>query len=302
MNTKQLEYFIAVAEELNFTRAAKKCYISQTAVTLQIQQLEEALGVQLFQRTNRRVAMTAAGKTFYGEARSILNHIKEAVEKTQLSAVGTRGTLVIGFIADYEQTKLVNLIQQFHQRYPNIQLRFQLGSSVSGLYGLLLHRDCDIIFNINFGLADSDYFRYRSIGASRLYAVLYPSHPLAYRTSLTRQELQDDLIILLNDQETEHEGFAHIIKEYAGTGYVPKTAYQTSDLRTLYLMIAAEEGIAILPEYAIHSMNRTNTLVAIPLEGPQEEVEIIAAWNKDKENPSLQTFLPFLEEWAAREK
>ena len=78
MNLKQLEYFIAVAESLSFTKAAKKCYISQTAITLQIQSLEKRLGVSLFIRDKHHVELTAAGKVYLNEARAILIRAEEA--------------------------------------------------------------------------------------------------------------------------------------------------------------------------------------------------------------------------------
>lgn len=80
MNLKQMEYFVAAAEQLNFTRAAKKCFISQTAMTLQIQSLEEKIGVPLFVRDKHHVELTAAGKVYLNEARAILVRAEEAAE------------------------------------------------------------------------------------------------------------------------------------------------------------------------------------------------------------------------------
>ena len=80
MNLKQMEYFVAAAEQLNFTRAAKKCFISQTAMTLQIQSLEEKIGVPLFVRDKHHVELTAAGKVYLNEARAILVRAEEAAK------------------------------------------------------------------------------------------------------------------------------------------------------------------------------------------------------------------------------
>mgnify|MGYP000273188610 CR=1 FL=1 len=80
MNTRQVEYFLAVAEELNFTRAAERLFVSQTAVTQQIKALEEQLGVKLFERTKKKVVLTPAGMIFQGESRELLQHFKENFE------------------------------------------------------------------------------------------------------------------------------------------------------------------------------------------------------------------------------
>ena len=88
MNLQQLEYFLAVAKLLNFTRVAEKYFISQTAVTQQIKSLEEQLGVKLFNRTKRKVELTPAGTVFIEEAQAIINRTKEAITKTQAAATG----------------------------------------------------------------------------------------------------------------------------------------------------------------------------------------------------------------------
>ena len=88
MNSRQLEYFLAVAHELNFTKAAESMYVSQTAVTQQIKALEEQLGVSLFERTKKKVVLTPAGKVFLQEASSILNRIDTAVERTREASSG----------------------------------------------------------------------------------------------------------------------------------------------------------------------------------------------------------------------
>ena len=88
MNLKQMEYFVAAAEQLNFTRAAKKCFISQTAMTLQIQSLEEKIGVPLFVRDKHHVELTAAGKVYLNEARAILVRAEEAAKLARTAAEG----------------------------------------------------------------------------------------------------------------------------------------------------------------------------------------------------------------------
>ena len=98
MNLKQMEYFVAAAEQLNFTRAAKKCFISQTAMTLQIRSLEEKIGVPLFVRDKHHVELTAAGKVYLNEARAILVRAEEAAKLARTAAEGVAGELTIGFI------------------------------------------------------------------------------------------------------------------------------------------------------------------------------------------------------------
>lgn len=104
MNLRQLEYFVSVAENLNFTKAAKKCFISQTAMTLQIQALEEIVGVPLLIRSKHHVELTPAGKVYLNEAKVILARSEEAVKLAKTAAKGVSGRISIGFIRGYEQS------------------------------------------------------------------------------------------------------------------------------------------------------------------------------------------------------
>jgi DNA-binding transcriptional LysR family regulator len=109
------------------------------------------------------------------------------------------------------------------------------------------------------------------------------------------------LIILLNDQTAEHDGFSNILKDYANSGFIPNVSHHTTDLKTLFVMVAAELGIAVLPEYTIKTLTRTNTLITIPLEGEQEQIEIILAWNKNESNPCISLFLDSMNSWLKQE-
>ena len=97
MNSRQLEYFLAVAHELNFTKAAESMYVSQTAVTQQIKALEEQLGVSLFERTKKKVVLTPAGNVFLQEATLLLKRMQTAIERTREASSGFIGSLDIGF-------------------------------------------------------------------------------------------------------------------------------------------------------------------------------------------------------------
>ena len=119
MNLKQMEYFVAAAEQLNFTRAAKKCFISQTAMTLQIQSLEEKIGVPLFVRDKHHVELTAAGKVYLNEARAILVRAEEAAKLARTAAEGIAGELTIGFIRGYEQSRFWGARRSFDAAKPD---------------------------------------------------------------------------------------------------------------------------------------------------------------------------------------
>ena len=171
MNLKQMEYFVAAAEQLNFTRAAKKCFISQTAMTLQIRSLEEKIGVPLFVRDKHHVELTAAGKVYLNEARAILVRAEEAAKLARTAAEGVAGELTIGFIRGYEQSRFSETLRSFHEAYPNISihlLRENMSARLECPYRNLL------ILRLGVGIATRYGYRSRSSSFSPVCRRLLP--------------------------------------------------------------------------------------------------------------------------------
>lgn len=295
MTTNQLKYFITAAECLNFTEAGKQHFISQTAITQHIQALEDQLDVKLFIRNKRKVELTPAGKVFLTEARAILERSRSAVEKTKKAATGFSGSLNIGYVNGQENTDLGELIKEFYHDYPAIS--FQLFRKPHlDLFYELDRGNLDIIFNICYSNTNLEGFEYRHMKTNRLYAVLYPSHPYAQLSSIRRYDLRNDSFFLTQFYENNQaKGYGYILPEkFADSGFVPKVIGRSSDIETLLLLVAAGIGITILPEAAIHYVKQSSDLVFIPLEGEHEQVDILAIWKKDNQNPALKLFIDML--------
>ncbi|MCX7635948.1 MAG: LysR family transcriptional regulator, partial [Syntrophales bacterium] len=122
MELRHLHYFIAVAEELHFGRAARRLNISQPPLSQQIKQLEEELSLRLFERTRRRVTLTPAGVAFLEEARRIIAMTEEAVRRTVRADRGETGQLSVGFIGSANYSILPRAIRAFRRCYPDVQL------------------------------------------------------------------------------------------------------------------------------------------------------------------------------------
>lgn len=294
MNIRQLEYFLEVARTLNFTKAAQKYFISQTAMTQQIKSLESQLEVRLFERSNRHVELTPAGNVFVKEAEAIINRTIEAMERTRSASTGFSGTLNIGFVKGYEQSSFSMYIQSFHRNYPNISLSFERDNP-SDLYEGLRYGKYDIIFNIDFETNQYSNIHHHLVKKYRIIAVLYPNHPLVYKDTLKRTDLKNEQFIINEIHVNEHDGSKKIISNYIDDCFMPNILKQSKDFETILLMVSAEMGITILPEYTIRSIRNVMNLAFIPLEGDTEFIEIVAAWNEDNSNPALTKFLATLE-------
>ena len=247
MNTRQIEYFLAVAEELSFTKAAEKMYVSQTAVTQQIRSLEEQMGVQLFSRTKKKVELTPAGALFMIEGRQILEHIDNAFIHARDVSEGMSGALEIGF-ANYASNILANSLQEFHSRYPNIKLHFK-SYSPSVLLDRLRLGELDLIFSPIFDPAIYEGCFIQEVSRVSLIAVLPSSHPLAGKHYLTKKDLSDQSLILACTPDSKIGEDRKIIDSFLKAGYHPEIVDRIEDIETILLMVAVQMGISILPSY-----------------------------------------------------
>ncbi len=293
MNINQLKYFIAVAEYRSFTKAANQYYISQTAITQQVQALEEAMDVQLIDRSRRPITLTPAGNVFLGEARAILERMNAAVGRVRDASTGLVGSLRIGYTKGYERSNLSNLLRAFHQEYPNILItccRCDTDMLAAGL----LNGDYDIIFTWDStNILEERQLDHRLVERVPLVVALYAGHPLSGRHTLNRKELRGESILYMSPSGMDDSfGDSRFMELYRKAGYQPNILFRSSDAESVLMMVAAEEGISILPSYVTSKLKDADNLVFIPLMGEEEYEEIIAVWKKDNPGQALVRFLP----------
>lgn len=293
MNINQLKYFIAVAEYRSFTKAANQYYISQTAITQQVQALEETMDVQLIDRSRRPITLTPAGNVFLGEARAILERMNAAVGRVRDASTGLVGSLRIGYTKGYERSNLSNLLRAFHQEYPNILItccRCDTDMLAAGL----LNGDYDIIFTWDStNILEEDQVDHRLVERVPLVVALYAGHPLSGRHTLNRKELRGESILYMSPSGMDDSfGDSRFMELYRKAGYQPNILFRSSDAESVLMMVAAEEGISILPSYVTSKLKDADNLVFIPLVGEEEYEEIIAVWKKDNPGQALVRFLP----------
>lgn len=287
MDTRQLEYFIAVAELLNFTKVAEKFYISQTAISLQIKSLEESLNAQLFIRNNRNVNLTPAGQAFYKEAKLILNKINEAINTTAKIASGHDGILKIGFIRGHNTHIIYDLLEKFRLQFPNVDISI-MDANIGILCEHLENNSLDLIFSIDFNLEEHNNFKWISLANEPIYAVMCNNNPLSKKLKLKRSDLKNEDILFVDRSEAP-SGFDGMITNCIQSGFSPKIVKQCNSLESLLLMVKLGIGITIFPKFI--SSNSTDNLVFIPLEGINEYVKYVLLWNINNSNPAINLFL-----------
>lgn len=291
MNLNQLEYFISVAENLNFTVAAKKCYISQTAMTQQIKALENTVGVPLFIRDKHHVELTEAGNIFLKEARVIIDRSQKALKLVRTSSTGLEGKLVIGFIRGYAHGSFIDFIRTFHHEFPNIQIQF-ISDNSSILFEKLEKGECDVIFTIKPFSQDSTLEHYY-IRNYPVYAALETGHPLCTKDSLTYSDLQNEDFIIMQPYRRAKDEAEESMLIYNRGGFIPNIVAMEGNPEILLSMISLGIGVSILPEYIIELYNDSN-ITFLPLlqnDGSSQTVAFEMSWKRDVTNPVIERFI-----------
>lgn len=292
MDVRQLQYFISVADHLNFTKAAEHHFISQTAMSQQIMSLENNLGVKLFIRENRTVRLTTAGRVFYKEARFIVSQVEEAIAKTRKADSGIEATLKIGFLGTNEKVFLPNLIRKFRQQYPSIDLTLYQ-NNIGELHEAIDHGILDIVFTTTYGLDLLPGIVIKKLINDPWCAILPSNHPLANRSKILRSSLINEPFISL-ERSVAPSAYDAWLQCFVKHGFTPKIVASCRTLEALLIMVEAEMGIAVfrrsLENYSY------NDLRFINLDGKNEYSEIVIIWKSDNPNPSIPLFYESLQD------
>ena len=230
------------------------------------------------------------------DAKAILERVNYSINRVQEASVGFVGNLRIGYTKGYERSKLSNTLRAFHDKYPNVLIscyRCDTDTLATGLQ----NNEFDIIFTWDSTELSKD----RSIAAhvierSPLVVALYNSHPFSGRTFLKRSELRsEDILFMTHSRDADSIGDRHFYELYYKAGYKPNITFRSNDMESILMMVAAGEGISVLPGYVTEKLDNADNIIFIPLVGDEENVEIIAAWINEEKNPVLIRFAEFLE-------
>jgi DNA-binding transcriptional LysR family regulator len=245
MELRHLRYFLAVAEELNFTRAAKRLNIAQPPLTQQIKALEAEMGVALFDRTGYRVELTDAGRSFVPQVARILADVRNAVVIAKRAAVGEVGHVRVGFTESASFNPLVTAtFRSFRTAYPEVELSLEESPSTV-LANALREGRIDAAF-VRPPLRTGEGIALHLIDEEEMVVAVPTSHPLALRTELEITDLAEETFVLY--PRTERPGLADtVIAACEKAGFAPKVKQFTPQLSSTINLVAAALGISIVP-------------------------------------------------------
>lgn len=290
LELRHLRYFVAVAEQLSFTRAAHELHIAQQSLSQQITVLERTIGVRLLDRDTRGTRLTETGRLFLPEARAVLARADVAVATARRAAVGEIGDLRLAFLVSTANYMLPPVVRAFRRRFPDVELTtddVDIATLVSGL------RD---------GRYDAAFTRPPLVDdlttvtlvTEPVCAVLPAGHPLSGRAELHLSDLADEPWVLTprSSWAPWHRKYDH---DYGDAGFEPKVVQRASGVTNLLGLVAAGVGITRLAQSA-HSIRRTG-VVFVPL--VRDLADTVMAWHPRHDKPAVRNLLDVVTDLAA---
>jgi DNA-binding transcriptional LysR family regulator len=295
MELRHLCYFIAVAEELHFGRAAQLLGISQPPLSQQIQALEQELGARLFDRTNRRVALSEAGRLFLDEARLVLAQVDKASDVARRAQLGQLGELKIGFTPSAPFTSSIpQAILAFRQRFPAVHLSLQEMSSKEVAAGL---EDETIQVGIMRPLPMPDSLLVVELLREPLVAIINADHPLARNSDqgLHLSELAAEPFVFF--PRTYGSGlYAQLMDLARQAGFSPLFTQEAGEVMTIIGLVAAGLGVTVLP--ASYRRMRIDGVVYRTLLDPDATSAVWLVQRKDQQSPMAKAFVELVTQRA----
>ncbi|HEY9645559.1 MAG TPA: LysR family transcriptional regulator [Chroococcidiopsis sp.] len=287
---RHLRYFIAVAEELHFGRAAEQLHMAQPPLSQQIRQLEAELGFTLFHRTKRSVKLTEAGEVFLKDCRQIFWQLEQAIESGRQASRGEIGQLVIGFVSSAAYNVLPRIIQGFRSAVPEVKPELHELTTDQQMQWLRDHR-------LDVGLVrlpiDETGLDVLTIWREPLVVALPENHALAQDATVSLRSLSNESFIVF-PRPLAPGLYDQIIGLCQQAQFSPRVVQEAIQMQTIVSLVAAELGIAIVP-VSLQNLQRTG-VVYRPLQEPTPEAAIAVVWRSPDVSPTVQRFLQVVQD------
>lgn len=283
---RRLRYFVVVAEELSFTRAARRLHISQPSLSVLIRALETEIGVELLLREKRGIRLTEAGRVFLGQARKMLADASSGIEVTRRAASGEVGTLCIGYNNPAGFRILPTLIPAFRRARPDVHLTFH-DLRIPQQIEKLRRGELDVGFV--WLPAPTEEFEVRRLISEPLIVVLPARHALASQRALALQELSAVPLVMM-ERALDPSSFRQIEQSFEESGATMNVVYQLETLLSIINFVAMGSGCSILPAY-VQSIPRAG-VVYRPLK-PHAITKTLAILKRKDRDGAAEFFFSF---------
>lgn len=290
MNLRHLQFFVVLAEELNFCRAAERLHVAQPALSQQIRALEQRLGAQLIDRGSRPLRLTEAGLYFHAEARQILASYEQAAIGIREIGLGTRRWLGIGFTRSAMYSVLPPALKAFHRAHPEVELK---------LFEMLAEEQPDALreqrIHVGIGRQAQAVAGCSSLLLlrERVMIALAPDHPLATKKTVRIDQLAEfPLVLYPRHPNAQFSRFVESL--YRDAGFAPPVAYHAREIQTAIALVGVGLGVTFVGKSV--SRHSRSDVIYRPLQGvgASRTTTLTARFRSDDPTPHLQAFLKAL--------
>jgi len=290
MELRHLKYFLTVAEELHFRRAAERLFIAQPGLSRQIKQLEEELGVPLFTRHNRKVELTPAGVYLKERAAFLLREVELTIAETRQAGQGIRGQLRVGYIGSAMQQMIPELILAVNKNYPDIHFTLREMENPEQLTALL-SREIDLGFVRMERVAPP--LKAQSVHEDTFSLVLPMDHPLSSENFTGLVQLKDEPFILF--ERSYGESYYELVMQlFDAAGFTPTVSHISVNASSIYRLAANGLGISIVPTVLCEGYDMDVKFIELT-EVPQRTT-LRAVWHGEEKGGVLESVLGVLGE------
>jgi len=283
MELRHIRYFLTLAEELNFSRAAEKLHIAQPHLSRQIQELENNIEVKLFHRTKRQVELTNAGKAFMKKAYEIIDLVEQASIAARLTSTGSEGELRIGFTGTVQN--LIPTLQQYRKLHPKV--RFMLKHMINSEQIVALNENKIDIALVSVPI-DNENVCIKPVKKLTFVLALPEKHPLAKKKTLSLCDLENETLIM-PPKSAGPMYYETVMSIFRNIEYIPNQTIQVHDLQTALILVSNGMGMILTPS----PIFTLKGVVYRKLKDVDLSITGFMAWRKDNKSEVLKKFLTF---------
>ena len=282
---RHLKYFLAVAEDLHFRKAAERLFISQPGLSRQIKQMEEDLEIQLFVRHNRKVALTTAGEYLKNEITQNLKNLDRILNYAKLLQEGKKGALKFGYVGSAMQNIIPNILVNFKEEHPDVKFGLQEMDNKKQITSLL-SQDIDIGFvrldRVPRGIAIQPILK------ESFCLVLPKNHSINATNFKNLNQLKDESFILF-DPSYSPSYYEKVMQIFDDSGFSPIISHNTIHAASIYKLVENNFGLSIVPKSLQNGYNLDVQFIELNQISQRTTLSIV--WNKNNRNPILESLL-----------
>jgi DNA-binding transcriptional LysR family regulator len=293
MDLRQLRYFIAVAEEKSFSRAAKRLHVSQPPLSTHVKSLERSLGVRLLDRNNRGAVLTPAGRMFYDEVRSVFRRLEQACIKARNAGQGDVGTLSVGFVSIADYGILPPALKRFRERFPNVDVELHELTTDAQIEEIRAGR---LHLGIALGPVDEADLAFETVLLERLLLAVPTARRLFKAEGSVRLKAVSGESFIIPPRDVAPGLFDVIVGECRANGFAPRISQHARQMQTVIGLVASGMGIALVPS-SVKNLKRAGVQYRA-LRGSTASVELGLLRSRDGGGPLSVRFAAVLKEVA----